>query len=80
MVNSSHLVVVVDSVLVDGLVSVLVDVVVVFLGLKIGSHSLGHVQAFMRNFNQITTINGTKARFQKLNLQKRLSLFHYPFL
>ena len=38
MVNSSHLVVVVDSVLVDGLVSVLVDVVVVFLGLKIGSH------------------------------------------
>ena len=38
MVNSSHLVVVVDSVLVDGLVSVLVDVVVVYLGLKIGSH------------------------------------------
>lgn len=38
MVNSSHLVVVVDSVLVDGLVSVLVDVVDVFLGLKKGSH------------------------------------------
>ena len=38
MANSSHLVVVVESVLVDGLVSVLVDVVDVFLGLKIGSH------------------------------------------